>query len=104
MGTHPIFESDFDCLTEINVIGMGSFLSTDGNNPGLDRLSTVLSLWREGSDPLVDPPEMIWWIGLWDRVEKRDGEERRRYLKFVAVFYNLPAPGSHPWQRCFSVR
>jgi len=30
MGTHPIFESDFDCLTEYGVAGAKSVYSGDG--------------------------------------------------------------------------
>merc|ERR1712113_417578 len=33
MGTHPIFESDFDCLTEMSYSSIG---------PGLDRLTVPL--------------------------------------------------------------
>merc|ERR1712035_103398 len=31
MGTHPIFESDFDCLTEMDLSGVGDFLGQNRN-------------------------------------------------------------------------
>merc|ERR1711973_364754 len=71
MGTHPIFESDFDCLTEHGLdsnafIKMGQLLSLEGSdNSGLQSVSEVLSLWRRNNDSLEGPLEMIWWIGIW---------------------------------------
>merc|ERR1712212_245768 len=35
MGTHPIFESDFDCLTDINAMGDRHFMQRRGPNTSL---------------------------------------------------------------------
>jgi len=33
MGTHPMFESDFDCLTEVCINGKVRAISVDGSTP-----------------------------------------------------------------------
>merc|ERR1711976_104748 len=83
MGTHPIFESDFDCLTVMNRIVRG--LST-----------TPLKLWRQQKQKqarsLLDSGDAFWrdmsfgdWIkygsmfsayliGFWYLMEQREGD------------------------------
>jgi len=41
MGTHPIFESDFDCLTEMS--GRGWFWSRPANPHSLEKLKSLYS-------------------------------------------------------------
>merc|ERR1711990_709041 len=66
MGTHPIFESDFDCLTE-NVAPFYSerFLKYRGNR---DMVIECTSASFDGLIGMMNPDQS--WVAKWQRIEK----------------------------------
>merc|ERR1711990_1305462 len=59
MGTHPIFESDFDCLTVKNMMqagGMGGGMNGDGGNGGMNPQNDAF----QSIKALQDPPQGDW--------------------------------------------
>jgi len=52
MGTHPIFESDFDCLTELDVASAASVARhpVPNTSPRLDQLASSAGRQKDGFD------------------------------------------------------
>merc|ERR1712168_890022 len=55
MGTHPIFESDFDCLTELNKMEFGDGLwKSQINHEKINRYKPASLSAQQAQDPLPD--------------------------------------------------
>merc|ERR1712227_954440 len=63
MGTHPIFESDFDCLTDLNrnfiMNKAAEQESTKARNEEQEKQVTTLVADDDDDDELVDPMEQL---------------------------------------------
>merc|ERR1711973_592548 len=71
MGTHPIFESDFDCLTEISKMSEIVYAAGEGPSaPVMSNHGAVL--------PVPQPVKMV-------RAKQRDEEEHKAFHPNVQV-------------------
>merc|ERR1711962_238539 len=95
MGTHPIFESDFDCLTEChqpNLIQLPKRLKKLSKEPSNDEKLQVYSLYKQCTvgDCNTDKPGMLDMKGKakWEAWNKLKGMSQAgadaAYIKLVA--------------------
>merc|ERR1711936_1030755 len=77
MGTHPIFESDFDCLTVKNMMqagGMGGGMDGDGGNGGMNPQNDAF----QSIKALQDPPQGDWRDEMYRNKVRQQIDEQLR--------------------------